>query len=132
MQKTDDQWKAKLSDEQYRIMRKADTEAPFTGTYVHHKANGTYVCAACGTPLFSSDTKFDSKSGWPSFYDVIEKGNVELKDDASMGMARTEVRCKTCHGHLGHLFDDGPKEKTGKRYCINSAALNFQDKKSSG
>ncbi len=121
-----DDWKQKLTPEQYHVLREKGTEAPFSGKFVHHKANGMYVCAACNTPLFSSDTKFDSGTGWPSFTDVAEKGNVELHDDTSLGMHRIEVTCKNCGGHLGHVFDDGP---TGKRYCINSCALGFEEKK---
>lgn len=122
----DTDWKNKLTTEQYRILREKGTEAPFTGKYVDMKEKGMYACAACGTPLFSSDTKFESHSGWPSFYEVAEKGNVLLKDDDSMGMHRVEVECATCGGHLGHVFDDGPSDKTGKRYCINSCALDFK------
>ncbi|MCA9713053.1 MAG: peptide-methionine (R)-S-oxide reductase MsrB, partial [Myxococcales bacterium] len=95
----------------------------FTGTYVHTKTDGTYLCAACEQPLFSSQTKFDSGSGWPSFWDVVEKGNVELRTDLSYGMKRVEVLCANCGSHLGHVFDDGPRDKTGLRYCINSVSL---------
>ena len=119
-------WKQKLTPEQYRVMREKDTETPFTGALIQNHETGMYVCAACGAPLFSSDTKFDSGTGWPSFYDVVPKGNVETREDTSAGLRRTEVVCRACGGHLGHVFDDGPKEKTGKRYCINSCALNFE------
>jgi len=116
----------RLTKEQYRIMREGGTEAPFSGALLHNKEDGTYRCALCGTPLFSSAQKFDSGTGWPSFADVIEAGNVELRDDATHGMRRTQVVCKTCGSHLGHVFDDGPKEIGGKRYCINSCALDFE------
>lgn len=120
-----DPWKAKLSPEQYRIMREKGTEAPFTGEYVHNKDTGMYNCAACGQVLFSSDSKFDSGSGWPSFTEVAEQGNVELIPDDSHGMHRTEVVCKSCGSHLGHVFPDGPGP-SGQRFCINSACLNFK------
>lgn len=123
-----DPWRDKLTDEQYRIMRERGTEPPFSGKFVDHHGDGMYTCVACNTPLFASDTKFDSGSGWPSFSDVISKGNVELITDTSHGMSRTEVICATCGGHLGHVFDDGPKDKTGLRYCINSACLDFKKK----
>jgi len=144
--KDEDFWKKKLTPEQYEILREKGTEAPFTGELLHNKETGMYVCAACGAPLFSSETKFDSGTGWPSFYDVVGKGNVELRDDTSHNMQRTEVACATCGGHLGHVFDDlsrqakaglsrqvegradGPGDKTGKRYCINSCALDFKKK----
>jgi peptide-methionine (R)-S-oxide reductase len=124
--KTDDEWRQQLTPTQYAVTRQAATERPFTGEYVHNHADGTYACVACGQPLFSSDTKFESGSGWPSFWEVIEQGNVELIEDYSHGMHRVEVVCSRCGSHLGHLFDDGPEETTGLRYCINSAALSFQ------
>jgi peptide-methionine (R)-S-oxide reductase len=125
VQKTDKEWKQILTPAQYDVLRLQGTERPFTGAYVHTHDDGTYHCAGCGASLFSSGTKFDSGSGWPSFTDVIEKGNVELLDDNSLLMRRTEVRCKECGGHLGHVFPDGPGP-TGLRYCINSAALSFE------
>ena len=115
----------KLTPEQFRVTQQSGTERPFTGEYVHNKAKGTYTCAACGLPLFSSDTKFESGTGWPSFWDVIEQGNVELRQDNSHGMHRVETVCGRCGSHLGHLFDDGPRQTTGQRYCINSVALKF-------
>jgi peptide-methionine (R)-S-oxide reductase len=130
--KTDAEWRQLLTPEQYEVTRKHATERPFTGEYVHNKEAGTYNCVACGLPLFSSDTKFESGTGWPSFWDVIQQGNVTLKDDFSFGMHRIELNCSRCDAHLGHLFDDGPRDKTGQRYCINSASLAFrksEDKK---
>lgn len=123
----DEYWKKKLTPEQYEVLRKKGTESPFTGRFYKNFESGIYECAACGNPLFSSDTKFDSDCGWPSFDRSLE-GNVELHDDNSLGMQRTEVLCKNCGGHLGHVFDDGPT-KTGLRYCINSISLNFKPKK---
>ena len=122
---TDAEWREVLTDEEYEILRKQGTEPKFSGDFLDTKADGTYVCAGCGTELFSSDTKFDSGTGWPSFTDAIDE-HVELRRDTSHGMDRTEVVCAECGGHLGHVFDDGP-EPTGKRYCINSAALGFED-----
>jgi peptide-methionine (R)-S-oxide reductase len=127
--KSDQEWREQLTAEQYHILRQAGTERPFTGKYVNMEDEGVYTCAACGANLFSSETKFHSGSGWPSFWDVIDQGNVELRDDSSHGMRRTEIRCAQCGGHLGHVFDDGPRDKTGLRYCINSAALDFDPTK---
>ena len=124
--KTDQEWREQLTAEQYHILREAGTERPFTGEYVDTEDDGTYVCAACGNELFSSEVKFHSGSGWPSFWDVLSRGNVELHEDNSYGMRRVEVNCARCGGHLGHVFEDGPRDKTGLRYCINSAALDFK------
>lgn len=125
--KTDDEIKQENPD-LYRIAREGGTEAPFTGKYVDEHAHGMYKCAICGTELFSSDTKFDSGTGWPSFTEPKNLENIELRDDDSHGMHRTEVICKKCGAHLGHLFDDGPADKGGKRYCINSVCLELQEK----
>ena len=129
MPKTEEEWKKKLSPEQYRVLRQKGTEAPFSGKYVSSKEKGMYTCAACGAELFSSDTKFDSGTGWPSFYAPENTKNIELKDDYSMGMRRIEVICKKCGSHLGHVFDDAPQTPTGKRFCINSCSLDFKGKK---
>ena len=129
MPKTEEEWKKKLSPEQYHVLRQKGTEAPFSGKYVSSKEKGMYTCAACGAELFSSDTKFDSGTGWPSFSSPENTKNIELKDDYSMGMRRIEVICKKCGSHLGHVFDDAPQTPTGKRFCINSCSLDFKKKK---
>ncbi len=143
--KPEDYWREKLTPEQYYVIREKGTEAAFSGKYNHNKENGVYTCAACGQKLFSSDAKFDSGTGWPSFTDPMNRENIELKEDKSHGMSRVEVLCKNCGAHLGHVFDDGPQDKgqgegsrrgtsagiaSGKRYCINSLSLDFEkDKK---
>jgi peptide-methionine (R)-S-oxide reductase len=124
---TDAEWREKLSPEQYQILRRAGTERPFTGEYEQNKAAGEYLCAGCGAPLFSSETKYHSGSGWPSYTAPMSEDAVDEHRDASHGMTRTEVRCARCEGHLGHVFPDGPGP-TGLRYCINSASLDFKPK----
>jgi len=126
--KSDEEWKKILTPEQYRVLRKEGTEVAFTGKYWDNHAAGIYVCAACGLELFSSDTKFDSGTGWPSFWQPIAKNHVKEVMDRSLGMERVEVECARCGGHLGHVFDDGPKP-TGLRYCMNSVSLEFKPKK---
>jgi peptide-methionine (R)-S-oxide reductase len=124
VQKTDEQWRSELTPEQYEVLRRAGTEAPFTGEYVYNKESGDYRCAACGAMLFSAGTKFDSGTGWPSFTEPAVAQAIETREDNSHFMRRTEVLCRACGGHLGHVFDDGPG-LNGQRYCINSAALKF-------
>lgn len=121
----DDEWRKKLTKEQYQVMRNKGTERPFTGKYWDNHEKGEYFCAGCGAPLFDSETKFESGCGWPSFYSTKDEKNIESKTDRSFGMSRTEVLCKKCGGHLGHVFKDGPKP-TGLRYCINSISLDFK------
>ena len=124
MPKTEEEWKTKLTPEQFDILRQKGTEEPFTGKLLKEPRDGMYLCAACGNPLFSSETKFDSGTGWPSFHEALP-GAVEFAQDTSFGMVRTEVKCARCHSHLGHVFDEGPTE--GKRYCLNSVCLEFNE-----
>jgi len=131
VKKSDADWKKELTDEQYRVLREKGTERAFTGQYWNHKEDGVYRCAGCGNELFGSETKFDSGCGWPSFVSPLSSDVVETTDDNSHSMHRTEVLCRACGGHLGHVFDDGP-QPTGLRYCINSASLKFEGKASTG
>ena len=128
MPKSEKEWQEKLTPEEYAVLRKGATEAPFSGEFVFSKEKGQYLCRACGNPLFSSDTKFESGTGWPSFYDALP-GAVKTKEDLSAGMVRTEILCANCGSHLGHVFDDGPNP-TGKRYCINCISLDLEKDKS--
>ena len=125
--KSEAEWRKELSPEQYHVMREHGTERPWSGKYNEHKGKGTYNCASCGEPLFSSDTKYESGSGWPSFWAPLNEGAVETTTDKSHGMVRVEVHCAKCDAHLGHVFPDGPKP-TGERYCMNSLSLDFEDK----
>jgi len=127
MPKDDEGWKEKLNPEEYKVLREKATEKPFTGKFLKNKEKGKYICAGCGAELFSSEAKFDSGTGWPSFFDA-NSSSVELRKDNKFGMNRIEVVCKKCKGHLGHLFDDAPQTPTGKRYCINSCSLKFEKK----
>lgn len=125
MDKSEKKWKQDLTPEEYRILRDCGTEPAFTGKYYQHKETGIYVCAGCGTELFSSDTKYDSGSGWPSFYAPVGKNTIKEVEDTTFGMRRIEIKCAKCDGHLGHVFPDGPKQ-TGLRYCVNSVSLEFK------
>ena len=129
IRKTDEEWRKQLTPEQYHVAREKGTERAFTGAYWDNHKEGVYRCVGCGVQLFSSDTKFDSGTGWPSFTQPMDDSNVELEEDRSHGMRRIEVHCKQCGTHLGHVFPDGPREAGGQRFCINSCSLNFEEKK---
>jgi peptide-methionine (R)-S-oxide reductase len=128
VEKTDEQWRQDLTPEEYAVLRKAGTERPWTGEYNETKTEGIYSCRACGHELFTSDAKFDSHCGWPSFYEPTEQDNVILREDKTLGMKRVEVLCANCGSHLGHVFDDAPQTPTGDRYCMNSVSLRLQPK----
>lgn len=128
VEKTDEQWRATLSDTEFKVLRQAATERPWTGALLDEKRDGVYRCKACDAELFRSTTKFDSGSGWPSFFEPISDDAVKLERDATLGMVRTEVLCANCGSHLGHLFDDAPQTPTGERYCMNSISLDFEEK----
>jgi peptide-methionine (R)-S-oxide reductase len=127
VKKSEEDWRRELTPEQYEIVREKGTEAPFSSEHNENKAEGTFKCVACGQPLFSSETKFDSGTGWPSFYAPMDDEAVETEEDRSLMMRRTEVLCSRCDAHLGHVFDDGPAETTGQRFCINGCALEFDE-----
>ncbi len=127
--KTDEEWRKQLTPEQYHVAREKGTERAFTGAYWNNHKDGVYRCVGCGAQLFSSDTKFDSGTGWPSFTQPLDDSNVEMEEDRTLGMRRIEVHCKKCGTHLGHVFPDGPREAGGQRFCINSCSLNFEEKK---
>lgn len=129
IEKTDEQWRSELTPEQYTVLREKGTERPFTGKFEDHYEPGVYACAGCGNSLFASQTKFDAGCGWPSFYEALDKTKIYEKADYSHGMSRIEIMCAKCGGHLGHVFDDGPRDKTGLRYCVNSASLQFNSGK---
>lgn len=127
VEKSDEEWRRDLTPAQYEVLRHKGTERPFTGELLEEKRRGVFRCAGCGAEVFGSEAKYESGTGWPSFYEPMDEGNVELEADQSYGMVRTEVMCKTCGGHLGHVFDDGPAP-TGQRYCLNSVALDFEER----
>ena len=127
IEKTDEEWRGQLGPERYRVLREAGTERAFSGEFYEHNEDGTYTCAGCGTVLFGSETKFDTGCGWPSFYESVAD-TIEFIEDNKHGMSRTDVRCRKCGGHLGHIFNDAPQTPTGQRYCINSASLEFVKK----
>ena len=129
IRKTDEEWRKELTPEQYHVAREKGTERAFSGAYWNNHKDGVYRCIGCGAQLFSSETKFDSGTGWPSFTQPLDDSNVEMEEDRSHGMRRIEVHCKQCGTHLGHVFPDGPREAGGQRFCINSCSLNFEEKK---